>query len=154
MTKICLCIIPTALLSILTFSVFFSPIILLTSVVSWFLQETNVNFRHLECCHLLIICLVPNCFFSLSSYLTGNCDPVTHTKGTIHRVIILPFDAIQSKLNQHEVIKYTINITHTIRSHTLSHLVQLHNILQYLKSWKLHNIKYYWNPFLLMRLLY
>jgi len=59
---------------------------------------------------------------------------IPHTKGTTHRVIILPFDAVQSELNQADVIKYTTNITHTIRSHTLSHLLQLQNILQYLKS--------------------
>jgi hypothetical protein len=82
-------------------------------------------------------------YYMLGAKLFLQPQLIPHTKGTIHRVIILPYDAAQSKLYQDDVIRYTINITNAIRSHTQSHLLQLHNILQYLKSWKLHNIKYY-----------
>lgn len=87
--------------------------------------------------------MLPPVYYMLGAKLFLQPQLIPHTMGTIHRVIILPFDATQSELYQDDVIKCTINITHTIRSHTQSHLLQLYNILQYLTSWKLHNLKYY-----------
>jgi len=82
--------------------------------------------------------MLPPVYYMLGAKLFLQPQLIPHTKRTIHRVIILPLDAKQSEPYQDDVIIYTINITHT-----LSLLLQLHNILQYLKSWKLHNIKYY-----------
>jgi len=59
-------------------------------------------------------------YYVLGAKLFLQPQLIPHTKGTIHKVIILPFDATQSELYQDDVIKCTINITHTIRSHTLS----------------------------------